>query len=160
MDLDIEFLYNFILYDRKHLEDLYEPLYFALHQIGHRLRNKVPSLIIVYDSENSPMYELIELLDGNNFEINYGKTIDSRCAVEAIPIYPETITVTYIPENEIYTSTTETYTQYTTEYVSDIPEVRNPPRRGLRAKVLLMDDISFNEKLFDEFLKPPQRRKE
>lgn len=156
MNLDIEFLHDFILYDRKHLEDLYEPLYFALQQIGNRLRRKFPQLIIVYDSEDSPMYELIELLDGNNFEINYGKTVNNRCAAEVIPLYPETIEVTYDSETEIQTW----YTESATEYVSYIPEVRNPPRRGLRAKILLIDDVSFNEKLFDEFLKPPQHRKE
>lgn len=156
MNLDIEFLHDFILYDRKHLEDLYDSLYFPLQQIGNRLRRKFPQLIIVYDSEDSPMYELIELLDGNNFEINYGKTVDNRCAAEAIPLYPETIEVTYDPETEVQTW----YTESASEYVPYVPEVRNPPRRGLRAKVLLIDDISFNEKLFDEFLKPPQRRKD
>lgn len=140
MNPDIEFLHDFILYDREHLEDLYEPLYLALQAIGDRLRRKFPSLTIIYKTEDSPMYELIELLDGNNFEIKYGQTVFGYAAVEAIPLYPETNTPTATVELEIEA----------TEHTSDIPEVRNPPRRGLRAKTLLLD-----EALFDESLKPP-----
>lgn len=137
MKPDIEFLHDFILYDREHLEDLYEPLYLALQAIGDRLRRKFPSLTIIYKTEDSPMYELIELLDGNNFEIKYGQTVLGYAAVEAIPLYPETTPTVELEIEAI-------------EYVPDIPEVRNPPRRGLRAKTLLLD-----EALFDESLKPP-----
>jgi len=141
MNEDIEFLYNFILYDREHLEELYVPLHSVLQEVGNRLRRRFPHLTFVYNSEDSPMYELIELLDGNNFEIKYGKTVLGHAAVEAIPLYPEeTITVTV----EIETEATE-----------NIPKIRNPSRKGLRAKILLIDDIAFDEKLFNDSIKPP-----
>lgn len=162
MDEDIEFLRDFLECDRYRIAELINILGYAMSKLGYLLRqHTVGPITLVYRDENDPMYELIQLLDGNNFEVEYGCTLMGMEAAKIYPLYIETIKVQYEPEVEVQSySMTTTYTEYATEYVPDIPEVRNPSRRGLRAKALLIDDILFSEKLFDEFLKPPQRRKE
>lgn len=141
MDKDIEFLRDFLDCDRYRIAELIDTLPYAMAKLGYLLRqHTVGPITLVYRDENDPMYELIQLLDGNNFEVEYGCTLMGMEAAKIFPLYMETIEVQYEPEPE---------------YVPDIPEVKNPPRRGLRAKVLLIDDILFSETLFDEFLKPP-----
>ena len=151
IDDDVALVRDFILYDKDAIVALYPSLLFALRGIGKALRNKQREMWALYKSESDPIYELLELLDGNNFIVEYNNVVCDQLAAKLIPLYPEeTIEVSCT-----YTATT--YTEYAecAEYVPELPEVRNPPRRGLRAKTLLIDDISFNEKLFDEFLKPP-----
>ena len=153
MDEDIEFLQNFISYDRYRIAELTNSVSYAMRQIGKWLRklSKGP-FIVIYRDEEDPLYELIQLLDGNNFEVEYGGTFMNSKAAYIIPLYmEETIEIQFELEQEPDTfSTSSTY--YDCEW---IPEKHNSILRGLRAKTLLIDDISFDEKLFDEFLKPP-----
>lgn len=150
MDEDVALVRDFILYDKDAILTLYSPLFFALRGIGKALRLKQREMWVMYKSETDPIYELIELLDGNNFIVEYNDEVCGHLAAKIIPLYPETIEVSCT-----YTATT--YTEYAAcaEYVPEPSEIRNPSRRGLRAKTLLIDDIVFNEKLFNEFLKPP-----
>lgn len=151
IDDDVALLRDFIHYDKDAILDLYPTLYIAMRGIGKGLRNKQPVMAVMYNSETDPMYELMELLDGNNFIVEYDYAVmGGRPIAKIIPMYPETIEVSCT-----YTATT--YTEYaaSAKYVPEPPEIRNPPRRGLRAKAPLIDEISFNEKLFDELLKPP-----
>lgn len=145
IDDDVALVRDFILYDKEAIVTLYPSLMFALRGIGKALRNKQREMWALYKSESDPIYELLELLDGNNFIVEYNQVICDQLAAKLIPLYPETIEVSC------------TYTEYAecAEYVPEPPEVRNPSRRGLRAKAPLIDEISFNKKLFDEFLKPP-----
>ena len=61
----------------------------------------------------------------------------------------EIIEVEYTPEPEVQ-STTTTYTEYN-NWTLDPPEIRNPSRRGLRAKMRLIDEALSEIKA----LKPP-----
>lgn len=158
MDEDIEFLQNFINYDRNHITELANSIPAALRQIGKWLRKLTKGpFIVIYRDEEDPAYELIQLLDGNNFEVEYGSTFMNFKAANIIPLYmEETIEIQFELEQEPDTfSTSSTY--YDCEWIL---EKHNSILRGLRAKASLIDDTSFDEKLFDEFLKPPQRRKD
>ncbi len=157
MDEDIEFLRDFLEYDRYRIAELINILGYAMSKLGYLLRqHTLGPITLVYRDENDPMYELIQLLDGNSFEVKYGCTLMGMEAAKIYPLYIETIKIQYGSEVEVQSySVTTTYTESATEYIPDIPEIRNPPRRGLRAKVLPIDDILFSETLFDEFLKPP-----
>ena len=156
MDEDIKFLQDFLAYDRYRIAELVDShsILPSLKRLGQLLREHFKGPFIVpYLGENDTMYELIQLLDGNNFEVQYGFTYLTFEAAKITPIYTETIEVQCVQEfdSQSYSTTTT----YTGEQTLDLPELRNPPRRGLRAKMPLIDDISFDEKLFDEFLKPP-----
>lgn len=154
MDEDIEFLRDFLECDRYRIAELVDSISDAMHQLGRLLHNHVKGPYqIIYRDENDPMYELIQLLDGNNFEVHYGFTYMGLMAAKVAPFYMEIIEVEYTPEPEVQ-STTTTYAEYN-NWTLDPPEIRNPSRRGLRAKIRPIKDV-----LFDESLKPPQRRKE
>lgn len=149
MDEDIEFLQNFLECDRYRIAELVDSISDALQQLGRLLRKHVKGpFTIVYRSERDPMYELIQLLDGNSFEVHYGFTYMEWNAAQIAPFYTEIIEVEYTPEPEVQ-STTTTYAEYN-NWTLDPPEIRNPSRRGLRAKIRPIDDV-----LFDESLKPP-----
>lgn len=165
MNKNIQFLRDFLSYDRWRIAELREVLYDVMNRLGKFLQQQAPSITILYKDEDDPMYELAQLLDGNNFIIEEAPDRFGLYALKLIPIYSETIEVecTYeVQETSIPVQTT--YNEYydLSDYACkcELASIRNPPRRGLRAKTMLIDDISFNEKLFDEFLKPPQHRKE
>lgn len=149
MDEDIEFLRDFLECDRYRIAELVDSVPIAMRQLGKLLRQHAAGpFTIVYRSERDPMYELIQLLDGNNFEVHYGFTYMGLMAAKIAPFYMEIIEVEYTPEPEVQ-STTTTYAEYN-NWTLDPPEIRNPSRRGLRAKMRPIDDI-----LFDKSLKPP-----
>lgn len=85
---DIEILQDFIAYDKSRLDELYPDLPYTLNKINEDLREKAKSFYVVYRcrSSNNPIFELIELLDGNNFII-----IDDPVhqMAKLIPLYPE-----------------------------------------------------------------------
>lgn len=155
MNEDIEFLRDFINCDRYRITELIDSLSQAMQKIGHLLRQRAEGpFTLVYHDENDPMYELAQLLDGNNFEVYYGFSFLGLSAAKITPIYMETIEVKYDSEEPLsmYVPETKSYTKSASE---ETPEVRNPSRRrGLRAKMLLIDDA-----LFDEYLKKPPQRK-
>lgn len=155
MDEDIEFLRDFLECDRYRIAELVDSIPDAMRQIGRLLRQHTKGpFTFVYRDESDPMYELIQLLDGNNFEVKYGFTYLTFQAAKVIPFYTEIIEVEYTPEPEVQ-STITTYTEYN-NWTLDPPEIRNPSRRGLRAKARLIDEALSEIKA----LKPPQRRKE
>lgn len=159
MDENIEFLRDFLEYDSYRIAELIDKLSFPMRQLGQYLRRHVEGpFLIVYRDETDPMYELIELLDGNNFEVEYGHRSSTFLmdAAEVTPLYMETIEVQYEQEPEAESVTVD----FDFNYDEWIPEKHNSILRGLRATTLLIDDISFYENLLDESLKPPQRRKE
>lgn len=150
MDEDIEFLRDFLECDRYRIAELVDSISDAMHQLGRLLRNHVKGPYqIIYRDENDPMYELIQLLDGNNFEVHYGYNYMGLMAAKVAPFYMEIIEVEYTPEPEVQ-STTTTYTEYN-NWVLDPPEIRNPSRRSLRAKIRLIDEALSEIKP----LKPP-----
>lgn len=149
MDENIEFLRDFLECDRYRIAELVNSVPIAMRQIGRLLRQHAEGpFTAVYRNERDPMYELIQLLDGNNFEVHYGFTCMGFMAAKIVPLYMEIIEVQYTPEPEVQ-STTTTYTEYN-NWALDPPEIRNPSRRGLRVKIRPIKDI-----LLDESLKPP-----
>lgn len=160
MDENIEFLRDFLECDRYRIAELIDSVSSAMRQLGHYLRHHVEGpFTVIYRDEDDPMYELIQLLDGNSFEVKYDTTsvyMSNMMGVKITPLYMETIEVQYEQETEQeseveQTQSFTTYIEYDYEWTLDIPEIHNPPRRrGLRAKTLLIDDA-----LFDESLKPP-----
>lgn len=165
MNKNIQFLRDFLSYDRWRIAELCEVLYQVMDKLGELLQQRESSVTILYKDEDDPMYELAQLLDGNNFIIEKAPDRFGMHSLRLIPIYSETIEVECTYEvQEIPIPVQTTYNEYydLSDYACkcELASIRNSPRRGLRAKTLLIDDISFNEKLFDEFLKPPQHRKE
>lgn len=154
MDENIEFLRDFLECDRYRIAEMIGSVSIVMRLLGQCLRrhDKGP-FTIIYRDEDDPTYELIQLLDGNNFEVKYGSTFATLKAAIVTPLYIETIKVEYTEGVETQTTTTNSF-EYD-EWTLDPPEIRNPSRRGLRVKMRPIDDISF-----DESLKPPQRRKE
>lgn len=135
MDEDIEFLQNFLECDRYRIAELVDSLPMAMQKIGSLLRqHAIGPFTVVYRNERDPLYELIQLLDGNNFEVQYGFTFMGLMAAKITPFYTEIIEVKYTPESEVQ-STTTTYSEYN-NWVPDPLEIRNPSRRGLRAKLI------------------------
>lgn len=155
MDANIEFLRDFLECDRYRIAELIDSVPFAMKQLGYYLRRHDEGpFTMLYNDENDPMYELIQLLDGNSFEVRYDTTsvyMSNMMGAKVIPLYMETIEVQYIEESE-----TELVTVYSDIFengwtTSEISEIRNPSRRrGFRAKIQPIDDA-----LFDESLKPP-----
>lgn len=132
MDADIEFLRNFIEYDRYRITELIDSLSFVLRAIGRLLRNhdKGP-FTILYRGENDPIYELIQLLDGNNFEVDYGLNSGSICIASITPLYMNIVEIQLEPT--YHTTTNNILNKIVNESASEI-------YRGLRAKTLLIDD--------------------
>lgn len=166
MNKNIEFLRDFLSYDRWRIAELRETLYGVMEKLGELLRQREPSVNVFYKDENDPIYEFVQLLDGNNFIIKEAPDLFGMHSLKLIPIYLETIEVecTYeVQETPIPVQTTYNeynLSAYACERGCELASIRNESKRGLRAKTLLIDDILFDEKLFDEFLKPPQHRKE
>ena len=162
MDVNIEFLRDFLEYDRYRIAELVDSISFAMRQLGHYLRRHDSGpFTVIYRDEDDPMYELIQLLDGNSFEVKYDTTsvyMNNMRGAKITPLYMETIEVQYIEESEteqiqlvLTHDECEYKWEYDCEWTLDIPEVRNPSkRRGLRAKIQPVDDA-----MFDESLKPP-----
>ncbi len=165
MDSDIEFLQDFLFYDKWRIRELQFSLYSALQKLGSLLRNKESSITIVYESEDTPMYELVELLDGNNFQVNYGLSVFGCDAAKLIPNYPETAEIVYVEEPfealaETYYTATATATATATDTYYTSVSYSYPPDHtyGLPEK-----RESFQheiESTIDKVLKPPWRRKE
>lgn len=167
MDENIEFLRDFLECDRYRIAELIDSVSSAMRQLGRYLRHHVEGpFTIIYCDEDDPMYELIQLLDGNSFEVKYDTTsvyMSNMMGAKITPFYMETIEVQYVEESEpeqiqlvLTHDECEYKREYECEWTLDIPEVRNPSqRRSLRAKILPVNDA-----LFDESLKPPQCRKE
>lgn len=137
MDADIEFLRNFIEYDRyriDELDELTDDISYVMRIIGHLLRNHAAGpFIIVYYDENDPRYELIQLLDGNNFEVDYGSIlIGSLNTARITPLYTNIVEIQLEPTYNA-TTTTDILNKIVNESALEI-------YRGLRAKVPLIDD--------------------
>jgi len=151
MDEDIEFLRDFLECDRYRIAELVDSVPIAMRQLGKLLRQHAAGpFTIVYRNERDPMYELIQLLDGNNFEVHYGFTYMGLMAAKIAPFYMEIIEVEYTPEPEVQSCSMATYSEYN-NWTLDSPEIRNPPRRGLRVKARLIDEALSEIKP----LKPP-----
>ena len=149
MDEDIEFLRDFLECDRYRIAELVNSIPDALQQLGRLLRKHVKGPYqIIYRNERDPMFELIQLLDGNSFEVHYGFTYMGLMAAKVAPFYTEIIEVEYTPESEVQSTTT--YTEYN-NWISEPQEIRNSSRRGLRAKARLIDEALSEIKS----LKPP-----
>ena len=149
MDEDIEFLQNFLECDRYRIAELVDSVPIAMRQLGKLLRQHAAGpFTIVYRNERDPMYELIQLLDGNNFEVHYGFTYMGLMAAKIAPFYMEIIEVEYTPEPEMQ-STTTTYAEYN-NWIPDPLEIRNSSRHEPRMRIRSIKDV-----LSDESLKPP-----
>lgn len=160
MNKNIQFLRDFLSHDRWRIAELRESIYDVMNKLGEYLQQRAPSITILYKDEDDPIYELAQLLDGNNFIIKEMPNFFGMHSLKLMPIYSETIEVecTYeVQETPVPVQTTynEYYNLSTYACKCELASIRNQPRRSLHAKTMLIDDVSFNEKLFDEFLKPP-----
>lgn len=133
MDEDIEFLRNFIEYDRYRIDELNkmnDDIAYTMRMLGCLLRNHAPGPITIpYHNENDIKYEFIQLLDGNNFEVKYGSTliVGSFYIAKLTPLYPKIVEIQLEPT--YYTTTNNILNKIVNESASEI-------YRDLRAKEL------------------------
>lgn len=93
MNKDIQFLRDFLSCDRWRIAELRDILYAKMQQIGQMLRRNQPFFSIVFDDEGDPLWELAQLLDGNNFKVEYEKHGNVFQKATVYPCYLETIEV-------------------------------------------------------------------
>ena len=152
MDADIEFLRNFIEYDRYRIDELNKmnnDISYMMRMVGCLLRNHAPGPITIpYHNENDIKYEFLQLLDGNNFEVEYGFTlIGSFYIAKLTPLYPQIIEKQQ--ELDYHATTTDILNKIT---IGSAPEIY----RGLRANTLLIDDnLTIDGKSIKISIQPP-----
>lgn len=94
MDENIEFLRDFLECDRYRIAELVNSVPIAMRQIGRLLRQHAEGpFTVIYRDESDPMYELVQLLDGNSFEVKYGDAFLGAEVAKVTPLYMETIEV-------------------------------------------------------------------
>ena len=152
MDADIEFLRNFIEYDRYRIDELNKmnnDISYMMRMVGCLLRNHAPGPITIpYHNENDIKYEFLQLLDGNNFEVEYGFTlIGSFYIAKLTPLYPQIIEKQQ--ELDYHATTTDILNKITIGSALEI-------HRGLRANTLLIDDnLTIDGKSIKISIQPP-----
>lgn len=150
MNKNIEFLRDFLSYDRWRIAELRETLYSVMEKLGELLRQREPSVNVFYKDENDPIYEFVQLLDGNNFIIKEAPDLFGMHSLKLIPIYLETIEVecTYeVQETPIPVQTTynEYYNLSAYAYKCELASIRNESRRILRAYHTLITIERYDE---------------
>ena len=150
MNKNIQFLRDFLSHDRWRIAELREVLYDAMYRLGEFLQQREPSVTILYKDENDPMYELAQLLDGNNFIIEKGPNRFGMPSLKLIPIYSEIIEVecTYeVQETSIPVQTTynEYYNLSAYAYKCELASIRNESKRILRAYHTLITIERYDE---------------
>jgi len=150
MNKNIQFLRDFLSHDRWRIAELREVLYGAMEQLGELLRQREPGATILYKDEEDPIYELAQLLDGNNFIIEEAPDRFGMHSLKLIPIYSEIIEVecTYeVRETPIPVQTT--YNEYynLSAYACKcvLESIRNESRRILRAYHTLITTERYDE---------------
>lgn len=93
MNEDIQFLQDFLSYDNWRIAQLCDQLSYVLERIGQMLRRNMPYFEILFDDENDPYCELVQLLDGNNFKVEYEKHGNVFQKATVYPCYLEIIEV-------------------------------------------------------------------
>lgn len=155
MNKNIQFLRDFLSHDRWRIAQLRETLYGIMERLGEFLQQGEPHINIFYKDENDPAYELVQLLDGNNFIIEEAPDRFGMHSLKLIPIYSETIEVecTYeVQETSIPVQTTynEYYNLNAYACKCILESIRNESRRLLRAYHTLI-----TTKRYDEVDQPP-----
>lgn len=150
MNKNIQFLRDFLSYDRWRIAELREVLYQAMDRLGELLQQREPSATILYKDEDDPMYELAQLLDGNNFIVEKGPNRFGMYSLKLIPIYSETIEVECTYEvQEAPTPVQTTYNEYYNlsayAYKCELASIRNESRRRLRAYHTLITIERYDE---------------
>ena len=150
MNKNIEFLRDFLSYDRWRIAELRDVVYSAMERLGAFLQQREPFVTILYKNEDDPIYELAQLLDGNNFIIKEAPNRFGMHALKLIPIYSEIIEVecTYeVQETSIPAQTTynEYYNLSAYAYKCELTSIRNESRRTLRAYHTLITIERYDE---------------
>lgn len=155
MNKDIQFLRDFLSCDRWRIAELRDILYAEMQQIGQMLRRNQPFFSIVFDDEGDPLWELAQLLDGNNFKVEYSTRGNVFQIATITPIYLETIEVEY-------ESTREPDLLQTLEAIAaeaDIEceeKVIESPKHYDFIFDLYNNTAATSDIMYDEVLKPPQ----
>lgn len=150
MNKNIQFLRDFLSHDRWRIAELRDVVYGAMERLGEFLQQREPFVTILYKNEDDPIYELAQLLDGNNFIIEEAPNRFGMHALKLIPIYSEIIEVecTYeIQETSIPVQTTynEYYNLSAYAYKYELASIRNESRRILRAYHTLITIERYDE---------------
>ena len=150
MNKNIQFLRDFLSYDRWRIAELREVLYDVMDRLGEYLQQRAPFAIVLYKDEDDPIYEFAQLLDGNNFIIEEEPDRFGLPALKLIPIYPETIEVECTYEvQEIPIPVQTTYNEYydlsAYAYKCELASIRNESRRILRAYHTLITIERYDE---------------
>ena len=150
MNKNIQFLRDFLSHDRWRIAQLREVLYDAMEKLGNFLRHREPFVYLSYKDEDDPAYELVQLLDGNNFIIEEVPDRFGMHSVKLIPIYSEIIEVkcTYeIQETQIPVQTTynEYYDLSAYAYKCELASIHNESKRLLRAYHTLITIERYDE---------------
>jgi hypothetical protein len=150
MNKNIQFLRDFLSYDRWRIAQLRETLYSAMERLGEFLQQREPSVTILYKDEDDPAYELAQLLDGNNFIIETMPDRFCMHSLKLVPIYSEIIEVECTYEvQEIPIPVQTTYNEYynLSAYACkcELASIRNESRRRLRAYHTLITIERYDE---------------
>ena len=154
MDKDIRYLKRFLAYDKWRIDELCDILHDVLITFGQRLQAGANKIVVLY-KQNDELSELVELLDGNNFNIVYRNPGAYLVVAELIPIYhvmmdddDEDEEETVEAEIETFTAADETFKR---EHECSFSAPDKVTIRGFRSKIPTVDDFP----LFDEEFKPP-----
>ena len=150
MNKNIQFLRDFLSHDRWRIAELRETLYGIMERLGEFLQQREPYINISYKDEDDPTYELVQLLDGNNFIIEKKPDLFGMHCIKLIPIYSEIIEVecTYeVREAPIPVQTTynEYYNLSAYACKCELASIRNESRHLLRAYHTLITTERYDE---------------
>lgn len=158
MNKDIQFLRDFLSCDRWRIAELRDILYAEMQQIGQMLRRNQPFFSIVFDDEGDPLWELAQLLDGNNFKVEYSTRGNVFQIATITPIYLETIEVEYESAREpdllqtFETIVAEIEAEADTEYEE---KITNSSKHYDSIFDLYNNAAAASNMMYDEVLKPP-----
>lgn len=150
MNKNIQFLRDFLSHDRWRIAELRESIYDVMERLGKFLQQRAPSITILYKDEDDPIYELTQLLDGNNFIIKEAPDLFGMHSLKLIPIYSEIIEVECTYEvQEIPIPVQTTYNEYynLSAYACKcvLASIYNESRRLLRTYHTLITTERYDE---------------
>lgn len=155
MNKDIRYLKRFLDYDKWRIDELCDKLDPQLTIIGQRLQSNTNKIVILYVT-NDELYELVELLDGNNFEVVYHDPPNAPIGVaDLIPIYHVIMDEDEDEDEEEVEVKIETFTTadatFEREHECSFSAPTKVTIRGFRSRIPVIDDLP----LFDKEFKPP-----
>lgn len=155
MNEDIQFLQDFLSYDSWRIAQLCDQLSYVLERIGQMLRKNTPYFEILFDDENDPYCELVQLLDGNNFKVKYEKHGNVFQKATVYPCYLEIIEVEWERECE-EPDLLQTLEAIAAEANTECEErVIESPKHYNFIFDLYNNAAATSDIMYDEVLKPP-----